>query len=65
MAGSGKEIIGVVLISISADSILDTLEMLESNANIILGMTVLLLVVIVSFLSNKMVKPFARNETDF
>jgi len=60
MAGSGKEIIGVVLISISADSILDTLEMLESNANIILGMTVLLLVVIVSFLSNKMVKPFAR-----
>ena len=54
MAGSGKEIIGVVLISISADSILDT------NANIILGMTVLLLVVIVSFLSNKMVKPFAR-----
>ena len=60
MSGNGKEIIGAVLISISADNILDTLEMLESNANIILGMTVLLLIVIVSFLSNKMVKPFAR-----
>lgn len=60
MSEDGKWIAGVVLISISADGILDTLEMLRSNANVILALTILLLIVIVSFFSNKMVKPFAR-----
>lgn len=59
-SGSKNEVKGAVAISASTDNIQDILDELHTNANIIFGFLILVMITVVMFLANKMVKPFAR-----
>lgn len=60
MESGGKKVLGVMLVSISTDTILDSIEILASKADMILIIVIITLLVAAGLLSGLMVRPFAR-----
>ena len=60
MDQEAKNVLGVILASVSTDSIADSLEVYREKANIMLMTIVLILLIVVAFCSGKMMRPFHR-----
>ncbi len=60
MIGDSKKISGVMLASVSTDSIEESLRILNQKGNMILGLILILLIVLSLFIAQIVVKPFQR-----
>ena len=59
-APGSSQVAGVLLASVSADSVLDSLDVLDSTAWVAVGVTALLVAALAVVLGSVMVRPFAR-----
>ena len=59
-APGSSQVTGVLLASVSADSVLDSLDVLDSTAWVAVGVTALLVAALAVVLGSVMVRPFAR-----
>lgn len=55
-----KEVIGVVIITVSTESIVDSLEILQQKASVLIMLILIFVMVAAFFVSHQMVKPLAR-----
>ena len=55
-----KKIIGVVVMTASTESIVDSLEILNEKAMVLIALFMVLAIVLALFISGRMVKPFAK-----
>ncbi len=60
MIGDSKKISGVILASVSTDSIEESLRILNQKGNMILGLILIIVIVLSFFIAHVVVKPFRR-----
>ncbi len=60
MIGESKKISGVMLASVSTDTIEENIRILRQKGNMVLGIVLIVLIVLSLFIANVVVKPFRR-----
>lgn len=58
--GTGEEVMGVMLVSVSTDTIVDSILVLEGKANIAEAVMIMIVMILAVFLGYVMVRPFGR-----